>query len=93
MEGWDRDFYDDSILEFDMNVGRIVEALKQHGLWEDTLLIIGSDHAAEFNQRERIPLLMHFPGGKITGRIKANVQESISHPQYWIIQGCQNRVG
>ena len=74
MEGWDRDFFDDAILEFDMNVGRIVEVLQQRGLWENTLLIIGSDHAAEFDQRERIPLLIHFPGEVITGRIKDNVQ-------------------
>ena len=74
MEGWDRDFFDDAILEFDMNVGRIVEVLQQRGLWENTLLIIGSDHAAGFDQRQRIPLLIHFPGEVITGRIKDNVQ-------------------
>lgn len=71
---WEADFYDDAILEFDANVGRIVEALKQHGLLENTLLIIGSDHAVGSDQRQRIPLLMRFPGGEVTGRIEANVQ-------------------
>jgi hypothetical protein len=74
-EGWDPDFFDDAILEFDTDVGRIVETLKQRGLFDKTLLIIGSDHAAGFYQRERIPLLIHFPESKITGRIKANVQD------------------
>lgn len=72
--GWDRDFFDDAILEFDMNVGRIVDALEKHGLLENTILIIGSDHAANFDQRQRIPLLIRFPGGGITGKIKTNVQ-------------------
>ena len=71
---WEADFYDDAILEFDTTVGRIVEALKQHGLLENMLLIIGSDHAAYSIQRERIPLLIRFPGGEFTGRIEANVQ-------------------
>jgi arylsulfatase A-like enzyme len=73
-EDWDPDFYDDAILEFDANVGRIVSALEQHGLLENTLLVVGSDHATRSDQRQRIPLLMRFPGGKITGRIDANVQ-------------------
>ena len=73
-EDWDPDFYDDAILEFDAKVGRIVSALGQHGLLENTLLIVGSDHAMQSDQRQRIPLLMRFPGGEITGRIDANVQ-------------------
>ena len=71
---WDDDFYDDSILEFDASVKRIVTALKQQGLLSNTLLIISSDHAEGFEQRQRIPLLMRFPGGSITGRISLNVQ-------------------
>ncbi len=73
-EDWDLDFYDDAILEFDANVGRIVSALEQNGLLENTLMIVGSDHATQSDQRQRIPLLMRFPGGEITGRIEANVQ-------------------
>ena len=73
-QDWDPDFYDDAILEFDSNVGRVVSALEQHGLLENTLLVVGSDHATRSDQRQRIPLLMRFPGGEITGRIDANVQ-------------------
>ncbi|HSQ17937.1 MAG TPA: sulfatase/phosphatase domain-containing protein, partial [Anaerolineales bacterium] len=46
----------------------------QHGLLENTLLVVGSDHATQSDQRQRIPLLIRFPGGEITGRIEANVQ-------------------
>jgi arylsulfatase A-like enzyme len=73
-EEWDVDFYDDAILEFDANVGRIVDALQQQGLLENTILIIGSDHAIHSDQLQRIPLLMRFPGGEFVGRIDANVQ-------------------
>lgn len=73
-EWWDPDFYDDSIRIFDAQVERIVQALRQHGLWENTLLIVGSDHGMNFDQRIRTPLLIHFPGGEYAGRIQANVQ-------------------
>ena len=71
---WNRNFYDDAILEVDADIGRIVAALEEHGLLENTLLIIGSDHAMGFEQRQRIPLLMRFPGEAIRGHITENVQ-------------------
>lgn len=71
---WEADFYDDSILEFDTDVGRILDALKLHGLLDQTLLIISSDHAANSDQRQRIPLVIRFPGGEITGKVERNVQ-------------------
>jgi arylsulfatase A-like enzyme len=71
---WNRNFYDDAILEVDADIGRVVAALEEHGLLEDTLLIIGSDHAMGFEQRQRVPLLMRFPGAAISGRVEENVQ-------------------
>jgi hypothetical protein len=71
---WDMDFYDDAVLEFDSNVGKIVAALEQQGLLENTLLIIGSDHGILYDQRQRIPLLLRFPNTEITGKIQENVQ-------------------
>ncbi len=71
---WNRNFYDDAILQVDADIGKIVAALDEHGLLEDTLLIIGSDHAMGFEQRQRIPLLMRFPGAEISGHIEENVQ-------------------
>ena len=71
---WNSYFYDDAILEVDRDLGRVVAALEEHGLLEQTLLIIGSDHAMAFNQLQRVPLLMRFPGGEMAGRIPENVQ-------------------
>ena len=71
---WNRDFYDDAILQLDAEIDQVVTALEEHDLLEDTLLIITSDHAMGFSQLQRVPLLMRFPGGEITGRMQENVQ-------------------
>lgn len=73
-EPWSEDFYDDSILDFDKNAGELVSELSKSGLMEKTILIIGSDHGMEWNQLERLPLIIRFPNGKYAGRIQANVQ-------------------
>ncbi len=71
---WSDDFYDDSILDFDQNVGELVDELTKLGLLENTILIIGSDHGQQWNQLHRLPLIIRFPHGQYTGRIRANVQ-------------------
>ena len=71
---WNVDFYDDSILEFDKNVGNLVDDLTELGLLEKTILIIGSDHGQKWDQLKRLPLIIRFPGGQYAGRIQANVQ-------------------
>jgi choline-sulfatase len=70
------DGYDTAIRYVDDYVGRIVEALKQAGVYEDTAIIISSDHGE--NQGElgiygehgtadaitcRVPLIVRWPGG------------------------------
>ena len=71
---WNPNFYDDAILNLDATIGRIVAALEERGLLENTLLVIGSDHATAFEQLQRVPLLIRFPGGQITGHIQQNMQ-------------------
>ncbi|MEX0886314.1 MAG: sulfatase-like hydrolase/transferase [Phycisphaeraceae bacterium] len=58
----------------DQNVGRLREALKLHGLEDDTLIIYTSDHGCHFRTRNgeykrschesslRVPLILHGPG-------------------------------
>jgi len=60
-ERWDTDFYDDAIMEFDMAVGKVVSDLKEVGEFNNTILIISSDHGQGYSTIERIPLVMHFP--------------------------------
>jgi Sulfatase len=55
--------YDDTILAFDRNVASIVKALKAAGTYDNTLLVVTSDHRSTFRARGRtVPLLIHFPG-------------------------------
>ena len=71
---WDMDFYDDAVRQFDTNLSQIITTLERQGLLENTLLIVGSDHGILYDQRQRIPLLIRFPGAEITGTIQGNVQ-------------------
>ncbi len=66
-----------SVSSLDDNVGRIVDALKEQNILDDTLIIISTDHGGSFQERPgsfrgmgiayddaaRIPMIMHWPGG------------------------------
>jgi len=41
--------HDGEITQHDLHLGRLVERLTELGVWEDTLLVITSDHGEEFN--------------------------------------------
>lgn len=73
-ESWNVDFYDDSILNFDRQVGEIIEALNSKNMLDQSILIIGSDHGQNNSTTKRIPLIIHFPDGQHAGRIVSNVQ-------------------
>jgi len=76
-ERWDDDFYDDSILDFDQGVGRIIDELNKTGMIENTIIIIGSDHGQSYVSTKKIPLIMHFPNNKdhqYIGVIQSNTQ-------------------
>jgi len=73
-EPWMTDFYDDTILDYDQMVQDVVDFLKKSGLYDNTLLILTSDHGAEWRATERIPLLLHFPKGQFAGVRHHNVQ-------------------
>lgn len=73
-EEWMVDFYDDSILSFDQYVGEIVEYLKASRQYDDTILIIYSDHAMKFVVNHRIPMILHFPQDQYAGAISYNTQ-------------------
>lgn len=66
-----------SMSSLDGNVGRIVNALKEQNILDDTLIIISTDHGGSFQERPgsfrgmgiaydeaaRIPMIMHWPRG------------------------------
>ena len=71
---WNTDAYDDSILEFDANIGIVLDKLIKRNLLDKTILIIGSDHGQQFQTTVRIPLIIRFPNGEYAGKLKENVQ-------------------
>jgi arylsulfatase A-like enzyme len=71
---WDVDFYDDSIIDFDAAVGQIIDGLRELGAYDNTILVIGSDHSQNYFTEKRIPLIMHFPSNQHSGTVQSNVQ-------------------
>lgn len=73
-KGWMTDFYDDAILSFDRQVQNLVATLVANGQYENTILIIYSDHPQLFVTTKQIPLIIHFPGDQFAGTLAENTQ-------------------
>ena len=71
---YDPDLYDDSILEADAQIGRLIDYLTSRGLLDQTILVIASDHGQRFDATKRLPWIIRFPNGEYAGRILVNVQ-------------------
>ena len=71
---WMPDFYADAILAFDNYVAEVIDHLKANGQFENTILIIYTDHDQQFKVNERIPLIIHFPEDKFAGRTTRAVE-------------------
>ncbi|GAP15969.1 arylsulfatase A [Longilinea arvoryzae] len=71
---WMNDFYDDSILSFDDQVKDLVAFLKENDLYENTILVIYTDHGWGWTTDRRLPLLIHFPGEENAGEITQDTQ-------------------
>jgi glucan phosphoethanolaminetransferase (alkaline phosphatase superfamily) len=68
------DFYDDTIKSFDLLVGEVIDHLQQNNEFDHTILVIYTDHDKNWTSRNRVPLIMRFPGGQYAGKITATVQ-------------------
>lgn len=73
--------YDAEVIGLDAQVGRLERALDRHGLADDTLVVLMSDHGEEFDehgflghgdtlhqQALRIPMILRLPGRVPAGR-------------------------
>ncbi len=76
-----RELYQAEATAFDAYFGGFVAALKREGLYDNSLIVLTSDHGEEFfehggwshahslyNELLRVPLLIKFPGGRFGGR-------------------------
>jgi arylsulfatase A-like enzyme len=71
---WMTDYYDDAILGFDGYIGQVIDHLKAMGQFDNTILIIYTDHAMQWRVDERIPLVIRFPNGEYASKLTQNVQ-------------------
>jgi len=71
---WMTDFYDDTILDWDADVKNVVQFLKDQGLYDNTILVLYSDHGEKWVTSNRIPLIIHFPGDQHAGVLTENTQ-------------------
>jgi arylsulfatase len=77
--------YSGNISSIDYQIGRIIKALKENGLWENTLIVFTSDHGdhmGDFSQlgkgtmlesSVRVPLLIKAPGPDKSGKKYSHV--------------------
>ncbi|OGO66584.1 MAG: hypothetical protein A2030_11790 [Chloroflexi bacterium RBG_19FT_COMBO_50_10] len=71
---WMIDFYDDAILSFDHYVGEVIDYLQANGQFDNTILIIYTDHDPGWSVAARIPLIIRFPEGQFAGTINPNIK-------------------
>ena len=73
-EEFQTDFYDDSLLAFDSVVQELVEYLQDNQMYDNTILVIYTDHPQLFKTAVRTPLIIHFPRDQFSGSININTQ-------------------
>lgn len=73
---WVKTLYNSEVAYVDQNVGRVLERLRELGVYDDSLIIISSDHGEElfdhggfehgqslYNELVHVPLMVRPPGG------------------------------
>ncbi len=83
-----RALYDSEIRFTDLHLGKLIDDLKQRGLYDDALLVVFSDHGEEFAERGwightrklyeeliHVPLLIKLPGNQGGGSV---IEEPVS---------------
>lgn len=71
---WMTDFYDDAILDADRSIAAILSLLRQRAVFDDTLIVVYSDHAQGSRTDRAVPLLVRLPGGARRERVGQTVQ-------------------
>lgn len=85
-----RNLYDAEILQADAGLGRLISKLKSKGIYEDSLIIVTSDHGEVFQENShgvkgfhggkpyenvlQVPLVIKFPKNKFSGK---NVEQPV----------------
>ena len=68
------DAYDAALREADDSLRLVVEALREQGLLDRTVIVTGSDHGRYWETRQRVPLAFRFPRGEHRRIERGNTQ-------------------
>lgn len=78
--GWETQPYLEAVTMADSMIGQVIDALKQAGMWESTLLIVSSDHGGVYRSHGgesmdeiEIPWIIHGPGVAKGRKISASI--------------------
>ena len=68
------EFYADAILDYDGYVKALVDYLKEIDEYNNTIIVISTDHGQGWVTDERLPMVIHFPNDEYAGVITENTQ-------------------
>jgi hypothetical protein len=71
---WMQDFNDDAVLDFDNDIKTLVTYLKESGQYDNTILVIYSDHGQHWTTYRKTPMIIHFPSDQYAGTLSTNTQ-------------------
>ncbi len=60
------------IRDADSRIEELVDHLRMKGLLDETIVVVSSDHSAEWSSLYRLPLMIRFPRGENRGRVVRN---------------------
>jgi arylsulfatase A-like enzyme len=97
---WIKELYNGEVRYVDHNLGRLFAALKQMGIYDQSLIIVTSDHGEEFwehgayyhghslyNELVSIPLIIKLPGNAAPKRVETTV--SLQNLMPFILDYCK----
>jgi hypothetical protein len=73
-QNWMQDFNDDAVLDFDADVKSLVDYLKESGQYDNTILVLYSDHGQHWTTYQKTPMIIHFPSDQYAGILATNTQ-------------------
>ena len=71
---WMTHFYDDAILNYDQEIASLVRYLISINQYQNTILVLYSDHGQKWTTTDQLPLLIHFPENEYSALLEENTQ-------------------
>jgi arylsulfatase A-like enzyme len=77
---WMDDFVADAVVDFDNNIKQLVTYLQESGQYDNTILVIYSDHGQHWTTYRKTPMILHFPNDEYAGTLTTNTQNIDAAP-------------